>query len=165
MCNRDTLNGFAPSIITPGVDLNDGLVFPANSSSSTPTTVSERRDITRTARHHRKSPKRIGLQICIEQSKIRQKRIAVSFRYGSFVLLVHYGTNKIIHTGTLSSLSHVLMISPFTGNPRKNISLCITRLKSRQQGINPRMDEPHGKPARHSGNAVSYPLAGLRPRR
>jgi hypothetical protein len=28
--NRALSNGFCASIITPGVDLNDGLVFPAN---------------------------------------------------------------------------------------------------------------------------------------
>jgi hypothetical protein len=44
-------------------------VFPANSSSSTPTTVSDYVETLRTARHHRtESPKRIGLQICIEQN-------------------------------------------------------------------------------------------------
>jgi hypothetical protein len=51
--NRALSNGFCASIITPGVDLNDGLVFPANSSSSTPTTVSDYVETLRAARHHR----------------------------------------------------------------------------------------------------------------
>jgi transposase InsO family protein len=104
--------GFAPaSIITPGVDLNDGLVFPANSSSSTPTTVSDYVETLR-AQHAiivRKVQNALGSKFASNKAKYDKKhKDRRIFPDGSFVLLVppgHSPTNKIIHTedGTLPS--------------------------------------------------------------
>jgi hypothetical protein len=81
--NRALSHGFAPaSIITPGVDLNDGLVFPANSSSSTPTTVSDYVETLR-AQHAiivRKVQNALGSKFASNKAKYdKSTRIAVSF--------------------------------------------------------------------------------------
>jgi hypothetical protein len=112
------------SIITPGVDLNDGLVFPANSSSSTPTTVSDYVD--RDIKHAiivRKVQNALGSKS--NKAKYdKSTRIAVSFPMDHSYCFVprHSPTNKIIHTedGTYQVLSHRRSISQSSqGNPAK----------------------------------------------
>jgi hypothetical protein len=125
--------------------------FRLTSSSSTPTTVSDYVDITRTARHHRtESPKRISKFASNKAKYDKSTRIAVSFP-GSFVLLSfprHSPTNKIIHTedGTYQVLSHegsqYQLVNLLTGKSQKSTyrycrlttHLALLRLKSRQQG-------------------------------
>jgi hypothetical protein len=107
--NRALSHGVRPGIITPGVDLNDGLVFPANSSSSTPTTVSDYVETLRA--QHAIIVRKVKTHWApnLHQSKIRQKhKDRRIFPDGSFVLLSYPGhspTNKIIHTedGTTKS--------------------------------------------------------------
>jgi hypothetical protein len=105
---RNRAQPLRPGIITPGVDLSDGLVFPANSSSSTPTTVSDYvgHYAHSTPSSYGKS-KRIGLGASNKAKYDKSTRIAA---YGWIIRRCctpgHSPTNKNYHRWDLQVLSH-----------------------------------------------------------
>jgi hypothetical protein len=121
------------SIITPGVDLNDGLVFPANSSSSTPTTVSDYvdRDI-----KHAIIVRKVQTHWAPNRTKQNTTKAQGSPYLSRWIIRTasypgHSPTNKIIHTedGTYQVLSFRRPISQSYREIQRKAHIVIVALR------------------------------------